>query len=229
MRNILGGSDEAPTVAGTSNQNQGHGFLWRERTRDSLDLERERRSANSGGGGAPSSPPRSPGFRRRALGDFFRGFGHGGRLISIFDEEYGAFFGRDAVALDSRNYLVSFPLLSYSGATTDHVFLIGGRRIRCILRRTAPASSSNRRRQTERSEPRSHFSTQNFPLLEMALHRTYCNDYSGEAGREYERNHDWRRRETRVREEEHREGSSVCDMSLRELLFSCLSSATIRR
>ncbi|GAA5939234.1 uncharacterized protein JCM15063_004462 [Sporobolomyces koalae] len=52
-----------------------------------------------------ASPPRSPNFRRRGLGEFFRGLGAGGRLISIFDEEYGAFFGRDALALDSRNYL----------------------------------------------------------------------------------------------------------------------------
>ncbi|GAA5954248.1 hypothetical protein JCM3765_005331 [Sporobolomyces pararoseus] len=102
MRSLLGGSDDLSNV-GPSNQTDRS--LWRERTRDSLDLERERRSAQSAATPGPSSPPRSPGFRRRALGDFFRGFGHGGRLISIFDEEFGAFFGREAVALDSRNYV----------------------------------------------------------------------------------------------------------------------------
>ncbi|GAA5887098.1 hypothetical protein JCM16303_007133 [Sporobolomyces ruberrimus] len=104
MRGILGGASPSGETSGgggvsatgpTENPDR---LAWRDRARDSLDLERERRSQ-------AASPPRSPGFRRRGLGEFFRGFGTGGRLISIFDEEYGAFFGRDAVALDSRNYL----------------------------------------------------------------------------------------------------------------------------
>ncbi|GAA5886341.1 hypothetical protein JCM5296_001874 [Sporobolomyces johnsonii] len=54
----------------------------------------------------PASPPRSPGARRRGLGEFFRGLGTGGRLITIFDDEdFGAFWGRDSAALDPRNYL----------------------------------------------------------------------------------------------------------------------------
>lgn len=61
-----------------------------------------------------ASPPRSPGgiWRRRGLGDFLRGLGNGGGggrggLISIFDDDFPMFWGRDSAALDPRNYLVS--------------------------------------------------------------------------------------------------------------------------
>ncbi|GAA6008100.1 hypothetical protein JCM11491_001884 [Sporobolomyces phaffii] len=114
MRGILGGTSVGATSSGSGGGGDGSASNnstrttgetseprgSRDRARDSLEVERERRTS-----AASASPPRSPGYRRRGLGDFFRGFGTGGRLISIFDEEYGAFFGRDAVALDSRNYL----------------------------------------------------------------------------------------------------------------------------
>ncbi|KAI5481507.1 zinc finger, RING-type protein [Pseudohyphozyma bogoriensis] len=50
-----------------------------------------------------ASPPRSPN-RRRGLSDFLRGLS-GTRLGTLFDDDFGAFWGRDAVALDPRNYL----------------------------------------------------------------------------------------------------------------------------
>lgn len=111
MRSILGGGEEASTSTTTSTiptnartraaSVSPERTAWRDRIRERIDSEQERREANA------ASPPRSPGaLRRRGLGDFFRGLGTGGRLISMFDEDYGAFFGRDAVALDSRNYLV---------------------------------------------------------------------------------------------------------------------------
>ncbi|GAA5899870.1 RING finger protein [Sporobolomyces salmoneus] len=99
MRTLLGGSDPNPAEPGTS---QATRSLARNSSQEPA-REEERRSSEAEA--QPASPPRSPGFRRRALGDFFRGFGTGGRLMSIFDDDYGAFFGRDAVALDSRNYL----------------------------------------------------------------------------------------------------------------------------
>ncbi|SCV69573.1 BQ2448_2593 [Microbotryum intermedium] len=56
-------------------------------------------------GGQPT--PRSPGTRRRGLSDFFRGVGATARFgTSLFDDDsLLAFFGRDSVALDPRNYL----------------------------------------------------------------------------------------------------------------------------
>ncbi|GAA5923610.1 hypothetical protein JCM1841_001299 [Sporobolomyces salmonicolor] len=63
-------------------------------------------AANARATPEPASPPRSPGARRRGFGEFFRGLGTGGRLITIFDDEdFGAFWGRDSAALDPRNYL----------------------------------------------------------------------------------------------------------------------------
>lgn len=116
MRTILGGAAPGGDGASTSTMATSppvraasvspERTAWRDRIRDRMDTEQERRDANL------ASPPRSPGaLRRRGLGDFFRGLGTGGRLISMFDEDYGAFFGRDAVALDSRNYLVRVQLL----------------------------------------------------------------------------------------------------------------------
>ncbi|GAA5984779.1 hypothetical protein JCM10908_003501 [Rhodotorula pacifica] len=59
--------------------------------------------------GPAADPPRSPGaiWRRRGLGEFLRGFGAGGGrgLISMFDEDFPSFWGRDSAALDPRNYL----------------------------------------------------------------------------------------------------------------------------
>ncbi|SCZ97109.1 BZ3500_MvSof-1268-A1-R1_Chr4-2g06996 [Microbotryum saponariae] len=51
--------------------------------------------------------PRSPGTRRRGLSDFFRGVGATAHFgTSLFDDDsLLAFFGRDSVALDPRNYL----------------------------------------------------------------------------------------------------------------------------
>ncbi|SGY77274.1 BQ5605_C005g03593 [Microbotryum silenes-dioicae] len=50
---------------------------------------------------------RSPGTRRRGLSDFFRGVGATAHFgTSLFDDDsLLAFFGRDSVALDPRNYL----------------------------------------------------------------------------------------------------------------------------
>ncbi|KAL8292439.1 hypothetical protein RQP46_001051 [Phenoliferia psychrophenolica] len=66
--------------------------------------------SGGGGGGArdedDAAAPRSPGSRLRHLGEFLRGFGPvGGGRFSLFDEDFGAFFGRDSAALDPRNYL----------------------------------------------------------------------------------------------------------------------------
>ncbi|KAG0657836.1 hypothetical protein C6P46_006198 [Rhodotorula mucilaginosa] len=61
------------------------------------------------GTGPAAHPSRSPGaiWRRRGLGEFLRGFGAGGGrgLISMFDEDFPSFWGRDSAALDPRNYL----------------------------------------------------------------------------------------------------------------------------
>lgn len=53
----------------------------------------------------PASPPRSPGWRRAGLANFLRGLGGRG-FISIFDDDFASFWGRDSAALDSRNYVV---------------------------------------------------------------------------------------------------------------------------
>ncbi|GAA6060164.1 hypothetical protein JCM10212_005165 [Sporobolomyces blumeae] len=97
MRGLLGDAGSVGLTMGTDRASSSS--PERSALRDRLDREqqheREReRDAPTGGV-----------LRRRGLGDFFRGLGHGARLISIFDEDFGAFWGRDAVALDSRNYL----------------------------------------------------------------------------------------------------------------------------
>ncbi|CDR35632.1 hypothetical protein NBRC10512_006504 [Rhodotorula toruloides] len=52
----------------------------------------------------PASLPRSPGWRRAGLANFLRGLGGRG-FISIFDDDFASFWGRDSAALDSRNYV----------------------------------------------------------------------------------------------------------------------------
>ena len=75
------------------------------------------------GTGPAADPSRSPGaiWRRRGLGEFLRGFGAGGGrgLISMFDEDFPSFWGRDSAALDPRNYLVSAMPPSPSGGYAD--------------------------------------------------------------------------------------------------------------
>lgn len=75
------------------------------------------------GSGPAADPSRSPGaiWRRRGLGEFLRGFGAGGGrgLISMFDEDFPSFWGRDSAALDPRNYLVSAVVLDLSDENAD--------------------------------------------------------------------------------------------------------------
>ncbi|GEM10776.1 zinc finger, RING-type protein [Rhodotorula toruloides] len=84
-------------------------------------LRRERNAMRTLLGGAPSpdpaqqtgwsepasepvNPPRSPGWRRAGLANFLRGLG-GRSFVSIFDDDFASFWGRDSAALDSRNYV----------------------------------------------------------------------------------------------------------------------------